>query len=92
MQYRDPVCGMLVVEQLAVESADGTQHFCSTTCRDQYEANPDQFMGASRPSAGEELERHEPPRTHEPVTAPKFGSATSGGGEFELPPEQHDKP
>jgi YHS domain-containing protein len=93
MQYKDPVCGMTVDSASSVDSADGRHHFCSTTCRDQFEANPDQFMGATRANAGEQLEKHEPPRTHKPITAPKFGSSTSGGGEFDLPPEQHrDEP
>ena len=38
------------------------------------------------------LERHEPPHTTTgPVTAPKFGSAGSGGLEYEGVPEQHDR-
>lgn len=37
-----------------------------------------------------ELEKHEPPRTTiGPITAPKFGSAGSGGAEYELLPEKH---
>lgn len=42
-------------------------------------------------SAREELERHEHPHTHEPFAAPKFGSAGSGGAEFERLPEQHEE-
>ncbi len=39
----------------------------------------------------EQMERHEPPRTTTgPLTAPKFGSAGSGGAEYERLPEQHD--
>lgn len=37
-----------------------------------------------------ELEKHEHPHTHEPFPAPKFGSAGSGGAEFERLPEQHE--
>ena len=38
------------------------------------------------------LERHEPPRTTTgPITAPKFGSAGSGGLEYERLPERHDR-
>lgn len=39
----------------------------------------------------EELEKHEPPHTTDPIPAPKFGSAGSGGAEFERLPEQHDE-
>ena len=35
-------------------------------------------------------ERHEPPHsTRDGITAPKFGSAGSGGAEFEKGPERH---
>lgn len=37
----------------------------------------------------EQMERHEPPRTDRPITAPKFGSAGSGGAELERGPERH---
>lgn len=37
-----------------------------------------------------ELEKHEPPHTTKPFPAPKFGSAGSGGAEFERLPEQHE--
>ena len=40
--------------------------------------------------AGEELEKHEPTHTVDPIPAPKFGSAGSGGAEFERLPEQHE--
>lgn len=36
-----------------------------------------------------ELEKHEPTHTTKPIPAPKFGSAGSGGAEFERLPEQH---
>jgi hypothetical protein len=47
------------------------------------------------PPAGdrtEELERHEPPYTKAGgMVAPKFGSAGSGGAEYERGPEMHDR-
>ncbi len=40
----------------------------------------------------ETMERHEPPHTTTgPLTAPKFGSAGSGGAEYEPLPEQHEE-
>lgn len=40
----------------------------------------------------EELERHEPPYTKAGgMVAPKFGSAGSGGAEYERGPEMHDR-
>lgn len=41
-------------------------------------------------SEPEELEKHEPTHTIKPIPAPKFGSAGSGGAEFERLPEQHE--
>ncbi len=95
MQQRDPVCGMIVESELAAaESTHGSQHyyFCSTTCRDRFEGNPAQFLGNTRTESNDELERHEPPHTttERGVTAPKFGSAGSGGAEYERIPEQHN--
>lgn len=50
----------------------------------------DKIRGAIRHE--EEMERHEPPHTTTgPLTAPKFGSAGSGGAEYEPLPEQHDE-
>jgi YHS domain-containing protein len=92
---RDPVCGMMV----DTESANGslvegghTYYFCSESCQTRFAANPAGFTAgaATRPS-GERMERHEPPRTTTGnFTAPKFGSAGSGGLEYEPLPEAHD--
>ena len=94
MQQRDPVCGMMVdTENAAAESMHGTQHyyFCSIECRDRFESNPGQYLGNARAADAVELERHEPPHTTSGgITAPKFGSAGSGGAEYERLPEQHE--
>lgn len=50
--------------------------------------------GRSMPAGkrAEELERHEPPYTKSGgIVAPKFGSAGSGGAEYERGPETHDR-
>jgi YHS domain-containing protein len=70
-------------------TVDGQSYqFCSATCRDRFEANPSQYNAST---AGAHSERHEPPHT---VTggfpAPKFGSAGSGGAEYEVLRERHD--
>jgi YHS domain-containing protein len=43
----DPVCGMKVDRSKALELSHGgrTYSFCSENCRDQFEANPDQYEG-----------------------------------------------
>ena len=95
MQHRDPVCGMLVdSDHAAAESTHGSAHyfFCSTSCRDRFEGNPAQFLGNTRNGTEEPLEMHEPPNTTiNGITAPKFGSAGSGGAEYERVPERHNR-
>jgi len=72
----DPVCGTEIEsDKTAVQSKfEGqTYFFCSTTCAREFDKNPRKT-----------LERHEAPHTTKgKFTAPKFGSAASGGLEFE---------
>ena len=71
----DPVCGVEIdSEQTAIQlKFEGqTYFFCSTTCAREFEKNP-----------REVLERQPPRTTTGPLTAPKFGSAGSGGLEYE---------
>lgn len=98
-QVKDPVCGMMVDSDTAAGSSSyrgKTYYFCSTTCQRQFDADPAQYAGRSADDASpsrptEELERHEPPYTKSGgMVAPKFGSAGSGGAEYERLPEAHD--
>lgn len=92
MEARDPVCGMTVDVTTAYAEAVGgqTYYFCSENCRQRFDENPAAY-GASGTRSTEELERHEPPHTTQGgITSPKFGSAGSGGAEYERLPEQHD--
>jgi Cu+-exporting ATPase len=103
MQYRDPVCGMIVDATTAGgEATYRSQHhyFCSSVCRDRFESSPAEYLATNRERENQlragrnrdsEMERHEPPHTSTgPIVAPKFGSAGSGGAEYESIPEQHD--
>ena len=99
-QVRDVVCGMMIESDAAAarSSFQGTTYyFCSVECRDQFEANPALFTarGAAAdeaPPSDSGLEKHETPFTKKgPFVAPKFGSAGSGGLEFEPGPERHGK-
>lgn len=83
-KVKDPVCGMTIEpEQAAAQMNNGsrTVYFCSERCRRDFESDPARY-GA---------ERHEPPFTvsKSGMTAPKFGSAGSGGAELEPGPERH---
>ena len=92
MEARDPVCGMMVDVTTSISEAVGgqTYYFCSENCRQRFDENPTAY-GAAAAGEGSGLERHEPPHTTKGgVTAPKGGSAGSGGAEYERLPEQHD--
>ncbi len=102
---KDPVCGMMVETHAAAGTTvyQGiTYYFCSADCFDQFEREPAKFAAGSRESnvtsgspsgtGTEEPEKHEPPwTTRGKFTAPKFGSAGSGGAEYEVLPEAHEK-
>lgn len=96
-KVKDPVCGMTIDSDTAAgKSSIGgvTSYFCSTECLRQFEANPGAYRERTAPIAGQEnkLETHEPNFTKKGgMTAPKFGSAGSGGLEYERTPETHDK-
>ena len=82
-QAKDPVCGkMIEIRDAAVRTTYESHevHFCSEECHRAFEAAPEQY------------ERHEPPFTVKGgFTAPKFGSAASGGLEHEPVPERHEE-
>ncbi len=84
-QTRDPVCGMMIERDTAAGKTvyqSEEVYFCSDSCRRTFEAEPERFVP----------ERHEPPFTVKgPLTAPKFGSAGSGGLEHEPVPERHEE-
>ena len=96
MQERDPVCGMNVDVPTSYSEAVGgrTYYFCSESCRQKFDEDPEKYGAGPSPARTPrdvELEQHEPPfTTAGPFAAPKFGSAGSGGAEYELPPERHD--
>ena len=95
-QARDPVCGMYVDTETAAHrsSFEGeTYYFCSPGCKRTFDANPAHFAERDVPvQSADAPERHEPPFTKaDGIVAPKFGSAGSGGAEYERLPEAHDK-
>lgn len=83
---KDPVCGMTVDSQAAPARAtyDSQEvYFCSDHCRTAFQREPERYA--------DQLEQHEPPYTvSKGFVAPKFGSAASGGLEYEPTPERHD--
>jgi len=91
-KVKDPVCGMEIEPAAAAgKSASGekTQYFCSTQCQQKFESNPGRYaaaddMAADREAKSEVKERNLTQKGG--MTAPRFGSAGSGGLEFEGPP------
>jgi Cu+-exporting ATPase len=82
-QVKDPVCGMMIDPDTAAgrttyESRD--VYFCSDECRRSFESDPASYY--------DQLGPYEPSHTTtKGMTAPKFGSAGSGGLEYEGSPE-----
>jgi Cu+-exporting ATPase len=78
-QVKDPVCGMMIERGSAVGSTTYESqevYFCSDQCRRDFEADPGRYY--------DRLERQESPYTvSHGFTAPRFGSAGSGGLENE---------
>lgn len=104
-QVHDPVCGMTVDPASSTEKStyeSKTYHFCSTDCKRRFDAEPGKYAisgtarkgsPGQRPPSDVEVEAEEPPHTSTGLfTAPKFGSAGSGGAEYEPAPKPHDDP
>jgi YHS domain-containing protein len=81
-QVKDPVCGMIIDSEDAAGSTTFEEHqifFCSDQCRRDFEADPGHYY--------DRIEREEPAYTVKGgLTAPRFGSAGSGGLENEPSP------
>jgi YHS domain-containing protein len=102
--HRDPVTGAEVDERSAirVDHGDHVHYFASERSRDEFMADPkryhDDHAARHGDSAREQAVPSNWPDENPPVTkdehgftAPKFGSAGSGGAEFEpLPPGARD--
>lgn len=94
---RDPVTGAEVDTSTAIrlDHGDHVHYFASEESREQFLADPKRYHDAhaARDAGGSRGREENPPFTVDEngMTAPKFGSATSGGAEFEpLPPGVRD--
>ena len=84
-RVKDPVCGMMIDPDTAparVSFESREIYFCSEDCKRAFQADPEVY--AAKPE-------HEPPYTTKGFTAPKFGSAGSGGLEHEPMPDRRDR-
>ena len=79
-RVKDLVCGMMVDPETApamVTYESRELYFCSEECRRAFDADPEAYSA-----------KDEPPYTvTKGVPAPKFGSAGSGGLEYEPGPD-----
>jgi YHS domain-containing protein len=90
----DPVCGMTVDTQTAAGQStfEGQiYYFCSTACKVEFDNNPAKFrrdeVNADAPEQADEARFTK----KGDFVSPKFGSAGSGGAEYEpLPPGVKD--
>lgn len=99
---RDPVTGAEVdrASAIRVDHGDHTHYFASERSRDEFLADPRRYHdehgardAGGRGGGTRDWPDENPPLTRDEhgMTAPKFGSAGSGGAEFEpLPPGSRD--
>lgn len=97
-QVKDPVCGMTIDSESAAGKSDFggiTYYFCSRQCKEQFDANAPTYARSAASSPADTksgTEQHEQNITKAGgIVAPKFGSAGSGGAEYEPGPERHEK-
>lgn len=87
-KVEDPVCGMMIEpDEAAASSAYSgkTYYFCSTGCKTKFDADPEDFASGKRREPMDDGSQFEKIGD---VPTPKFGSAGSGGAEFERGPDQ----
>ncbi len=91
-QVTDPVCGMTIdSDQAAAREAHGDHFhwFCSTDCALAFRASPTRYT--AHESIAQEMRERTPPHTQEgDIVTPMFGSAGSGGAEYEPVPEEDE--
>lgn len=90
----DVVCGMSIDPATAAgkSSYQGKDYyFCSVECKREFDGNPAKYVSGSA-TADRARGADDPPYTKTgPLVAPKFGSAGSGGAEYEpLPGDSTD--
>ncbi len=93
-QVTDPVCGMSIDSERAaatVPHGDHVHYFCSPDCATAFRAAPSRYTVGE--SMSDPARERTPPRTEEGgIVSPMFGSAGSGGAEYEPLPEEDEEP
>jgi len=90
----DPVCGMTLDSDRAAareQHGDHVHYFCSNECAASFRAAPSRYTVGE--SISREMRERTPPHTEEHgFVTPMFGSAGSGGAEYEPVPEEDEGP
>ena len=88
----EPVCGMTIdSENAAAREAHGDHFhwFCSADCARAFRSSPTRYTADE--TISQEMRQRTPPRTEEDgIVTPMFGSAGSGGAEYEPIPEEDE--
>lgn len=89
-KVKDPVCGMEIDSGAAAgesTTSGRTFYFCSSQCKQKFDLDPHTYAASAAGDAGTDGAEYERNLTKKDgVAAPRFGSAGSGGLEFEGPP------
>ena len=92
----DPVCGMAIDTDTARARSDyegRIYYFCSDVCKREFDKDPSLYSSVPK----QRIARADAPPSEETFTegggmvTPKFGSAGSGGAEFENRPDEDRK-
>jgi len=88
----DPVCGMTIAKEKAAHRLtykDHTYYFCSTSCNDKFNKNPDEYIAKDRSKSGSPSSEHEGSEIytcpmHPEIREPKPGSCPKCGMTLKL--------
>lgn len=91
----DPVCGMAITRDTAAATStfEGREYFfCSVACQVEFDKSPERYRhDDSSPEMAARRKAGDPTYTKTgDLVTPKFGSATSGGAEFEPLPSDDE--
>ena len=92
MTVIDPVCGMSIEEKDAAATTvygGRTYSFCSTSCKTEFDQNPQAFLGAQAAPASEPPPRPRAGSTPTPCT-PRYAGSSPDLPEVRYGPGAHD--
>ena len=91
---KDPVCGMTVDSDSAADFTTylgSNYYFCSTDCRREFEAHPERYLGKPGTEGSVRGKSDKSKAKDRGIPTPRFGSAASGGLEYERGPKGSER-